>query len=721
MMENDEKGSYGAYSSVGKNSVEIFANIRRKDIILNPQNSNKNRQSIIDFLKRNGYHNIHGDKQEYKHNINDDLDESQLEEVEEEIDIFKMEVTKNLNKKPASEKKKKKEADKNEPNYFHRIDKEIYKFHDLHRQKGTVIRPDTTPTCTKYLPSKNLVWRKTINWPSWDKMQGRKPFPVKQGGKIYINHEDILSQVGPCLIDMNKQTMRGERIPESHNLRVITTRPFTPNTSQPHFMKSSKKNKRIEISVDHKFSSSNSNKVIFGSGSNNLYTNKNILNYRYNNDMFYENQKISEDATLNKRGVSAATSSTRPQTGKPLNINTFHSRPTTSTPSGTLATIKNNVTENFNDIISSNKSHITSKSVSNEEEEKNESLKDNQKEIINKSEDKEEESFSYNNSSELIDSYHKFKNVYQRQIKKKIRNLTQNMSSKNNLLKKSKNKNAIKNKNNLKIVSSNSNDLLTKPKKSPSKRPKSNSLGVRYMVHKKKIKAPDFNKIISREYYFNLNDRGSSLIPFSLPNFKQVRERPLTMVIYERPHYNKRKVTYLKGIEPSMYNDQYKFIEFINNHTRVVPPNLDKMMARPKDDGSPLPVYMKGCVSREACNITTDMSLKMNNYAEGKFLSNYTSFWPKKSFNKIINLNLLNSDAFISNFVNDKNKIKSSGNYIARSIKFYNKNFNDLMKEGMLNKFDNITLKTIRPNTKIESKDLEKFLKNYESDKKDEF
>ena len=60
MMENDEKGSYGAYSSVGKNSVEIFANIRRKDIILNPQNSNKNRQSIIDFLKRNGYHNIMG-------------------------------------------------------------------------------------------------------------------------------------------------------------------------------------------------------------------------------------------------------------------------------------------------------------------------------------------------------------------------------------------------------------------------------------------------------------------------------------------------------------------------------------------------------------------------------------------------------------------------------------------------------------------------------------
>ena len=50
MIENDEKGSYGAYSAVGKNSVDIFSNVRRKDIILNPQNYKKNKLSIIDFL-----------------------------------------------------------------------------------------------------------------------------------------------------------------------------------------------------------------------------------------------------------------------------------------------------------------------------------------------------------------------------------------------------------------------------------------------------------------------------------------------------------------------------------------------------------------------------------------------------------------------------------------------------------------------------------------------
>ena len=283
----------------------------------------------------------------------------------------------------------------------------------------------------------------------------------------------------------------------------------------------------------------------------------------------------------------------------------------------------------------------------------------------------------------------------------------------------SKSKNNIKNKNKkIKIKTEYSYNSLSQ-RNSNSIRPKSMT-DVKYMIHKKKTKGPDFNKIISREYYDNLDDRGASLIPFSLPNFKQVRERPLTMVVYERPHYNKRKTNYMKGIEPSMYNDQYKYLEFINNHTRCVPPNLDKMMARPKDDGSPLPVYMKGCISREACNITTDISLKMNNFAEGKFLSNYTSFWPKKSFNKIINLNLLNSDMFISNFVNDKKKIKNSGNYIAKSIRFYNKNYKDLMKEGLLTKFDNITYKTIRPNNKSDSKELEKFLKSYENEKRDD-
>ena len=709
MLENDEKGSYGTYSAIGKNSIDIFSNIRRKDIILNPQNSSKNKLSIIDFLKRNGYHNIHGEEQHYNHNRNEDLDESQLEEVEEEIDIFKMQASRKLNKKP-SEKKKKKKVDENEPNYFHRTDKEIYKFHDLHRQKGTIIRPDTTPTCTKYLPNKNLVWKRTINWASWDKMTKRKPFINEEDkdSKFYINHGDILSQASPCLIDMNKQTTRGE-LPESHYLRVISTKPFTPNNlnSKNNGSNNRKKSKNLEININDKYSQSN--KVLFRN-INKIKINQNSIGQNRYKNIFNENKKINNEINskwLNSqnRGVSAANSSTRPQTGKPINLNKFNSRPTTSFPKGTLSSNKN-INENFN-IEYSNNSHITSKSFLNErEDEKDEKNNNKIKDKFNINNTEEDSNSAH--SSELNDSYDKFKNIYQRQIKKK--NITESKNNRNNIFEKSKPKNNKNKRIKIKINDIDSNSI----------RPKSMD-NVRYIIHKKKLKAPDFNKIISREYYDNLDDRGSSLIPFSLPNFKQVRERPLTMVVYERPHYNKRKTNYLKGIEPSMYNDQYKYIEFINNHTRCVPPNLNKMMARPKDDGSPLPVYMKGCISREGCNIMTDISLKMNNYAEGKFLSNYTSFWPKKSFNKIINLNLLHSDTFLANFItNNKNKLKSSANYFSKSIKFYNKNYKDLMKEGLLNKFDNITYKTIRPNNKIDSKDVEKFLKNYENEKKNE-
>ena len=103
-----------------------------------------------------------------------------------------------------------------------------------------------------------------------------------------------------------------------------------------------------------------------------------------------------------KREFSAATSSTRPQTGRPTSFKKFGSRPMTSTQSGTFTGGKN-ATGNTNN---TNKSHITSKSVSNEEE-KNANI---------------EEEYISDNSSELNDSYKEFENIYQRQIKKRAKN-----------------------------------------------------------------------------------------------------------------------------------------------------------------------------------------------------------------------------------------------------------------------------------------------------------
>lgn len=73
----------------------------------------------------------------------------------------------------------------------------------------------------------------------------------------------------------------------------------------------------------------------------------------------------------------------------------------------------------------------------------------------------------------------------------------------------------------------------------------------------------------------------------------------------------------------------------------------------------------------------TDKALKMNNFSEGKFSSSSTSFWPKKSFNKIINLNLLNSTKFKGNIglkIDEETyKENEINEYIQKSMKFYSK------------------------------------------------
>ena len=125
-------------------------------------------------------------------------------------------------------------------------------------------------------------------------------------------------------------------------------------------------------------------------------------------------------------------------------------------------------------------------------------------------------------------------------------------------------------------------------------------------------------------------------------------------------------------------------------------PIFNKMNTRPFDDGTSLPVFMKGVVSRDICNITTDISLKLNNFADGKIRGNYNTFLQKKSYNKIVNLNLMNSNAFIDYLLINKKEAFKKNDDIIKSLKFYNKNFKDLLKETSSCKFDNITYKTIK-------------------------
>jgi len=126
----------------------------------------------------------------------------------------------------------------------------------------------------------------------------------------------------------------------------------------------------------------------------------------------------------------------------------------------------------------------------------------------------------------------------------------------------------------------------------------------------------------------------------------------------------------------------------------------------------------------------TAKGLKMNRFEDGKFMVQENSFWPKKSYNKILNMNLIKSNKFLNDigiFHNSKNEIEKTADinqFVYKSTNFYSnysyltlldRNFEDLIKENLISKFDNVTLKTIDRKTKLDEKELNRFLLNSES------
>ena len=627
MLENEAKNSFGAYSKIGRTSAQKYNVITHKDEILeniNNLNTNKTnqRERVINFLKRNGYHNIVGDTQ--KENFEKNLDDSQIDAIEDNIDIFALD-----NKNTFSELNKQKQK---KHSLHHRLGNDAYKYHDRHMREGTKKIEEHNPSCTKYVPSHEFVWKRCLTGPKWETMTKRKGLGHQDNTHYYIDLSDPLKDIGHAFLDFSKMTMRGD-FNTTHNIRCSNIKKFDKNANLSNY-----KFRPNSATITYNTNKLKKKKNLRKEGKKNINSNKNVV--------YIEDENIRINKDLNNKWK-------RPSTGRPYSVTTtFSSRPTTTK-------VTNNNSKNLNNILST--SDISSQ---NDYEEYSES------------------------SSELDDSYELYKNVYQRQIKKRPKTAMEAAISRKSSKKTGSN-----------TTSSNNLKKYKKPMSAAG--------------NKAMIKAPDFDKIISREYLNNIVDKKQSLIPFSLPNFKQVRERPIMMVVYDRIKHVKNRPKILQGIEPSMYNDTYKYLDKINNHKSVNSPNFVRMSGRPSDK-TPLPFYMKKNYTREAVYSITDQSLKMNNYAEGKFRSNFTSFWPKKSFNKIVNLNLLNSDTFLSNILGDKNKIQKENNYIAKSMRFYKKNYEDLMKEGMLNRFDNVTYKTIKKENKIDPKELEKFLKNYQ-------
>ena len=197
---------------------------------------------------------------------------------------------------------------------------------------------------------------------------------------------------------------------------------------------------------------------------------------------------------------------------------------------------------------------------------------------------------------------------------------------------------------------------------------------IEYEEYSKKIKSIDFNQIISRESLDQIQSKQTAFIPYLFPNFSQVRERPIMMVVYDqrkRNSSNKRKSD-LENV--TFDNVNYEQI----NKSKVKTPNFELMKSRPSDENDAFPTHMRGVFDKNTCFKVSSESLKSTNYGKRDFMMPLSSFWNNRSFNKYINLKMIKSQSHLR-------KAYMENEYLdprtKRLMKIYNKNYKAMMEE----------------------------------------
>ena len=158
-------------------------------------------------------------------------------------------------------------------------------------------------------------------------------------------------------------------------------------------------------------------------------------------------------------------------------------------------------------------------------------------------------------------------------------------------------------------------------------------------------------------------------------------------------------------MEPCFNYDPNKDIDKYNNHISTKSPNFNLMTSRYSKNGfNTLPCYMQNIFQRGSQDNINEKTLELNKYSNRDLRSSKSSFFPKKSFNNIINLHLINSSIFRNKTKNEE--IKEKINTIKNEISFNHKGYEELIKEGVFNRFDRVTYKSIKRDNDVNMNNL---------------
>ena len=269
------------------------------------------------------------------------------------------------------------------------------------------------------------------------------------------------------------------------------------------------------------------------------------------------------------------------------------------------------------------------------------------------------------------------------------------------------------NKSTINIFKKNTNNLSQIPNSNNSNSLNKSSLNINNYSYsslkKNKVKLiPDFKKSMSRLKSNKTLKKEIIESPSLKPNYSYIQERPIMMVLYDKNIYKKKKKDF-KGMDTSILYDINKVYNKYNNHKEVSVPLFKDMISRENDNNDSIPSYMKGVFNKIATFCITNKSLEMNHFSQGRFLDYFNNpLFQKKSFNKLINLSLLNNNNKSNeNCQKDKEyKIPKFNKHFLKTINFYKMNFDNLDNESDLRKFDNVTYKTIKKNCYLSKDDF---------------
>jgi hypothetical protein len=262
-------------------------------------------------------------------------------------------------------------------------------------------------------------------------------------------------------------------------------------------------------------------------------------------------------------------------------------------------------------------------------------------------------------------------------------------------------KNKSINKRNTKV------NILKKKKKYKTFQNEEKSENNNEIVPKKFNNTINFEKTISREKLFKLSNKERYLDIARTINYSLVTERVKTFTFNKTPKHS-NNIQLFKGIGPNPNFDANKANNIRIVHSMDKVPNFNLILPRPGKKDDPLPSFLQKLFTREANYLMTDKSLQLNEYSNGKLGKVESSFFPKQSFNNMVNIKIIAGKTFEKDFfIDDINRKKDA---IKNQMKFKYKSLGKLIKEGALKKFDNITFKTIYKTKKNANMEFYKFL-----------